>query len=195
MLQLLGLVGFAFVSAGTPGPNNVLLWASGTAFGFRRTVPHIIGTAAGIAGMALAAGAGLAALVAAVPVLGLLMRLVGSTYLVFLAWQIAHAGALTAGDSARPMTLVEGAAFQLVNPKAWIFALGAVSTFRSPDLPPALGTVVVALVMVAVILPAAGSWAAFGSILARFLERERTRRIVNLALAGLVLATVALVWI
>jgi threonine/homoserine/homoserine lactone efflux protein len=195
VLQLLGLVGFSFASAATPGPNNVLLWASGATFGVRRTVPHVLGTAVGIGAMALGSAAGIAALVAAVPVLGVAMRLVGSAYLVFLAWQIARSGSLSAGSSARPMTLPEAAAFQLVNPKAWIFALGAVTTFRPADLPPVPGTLAVAAVMVLVILPSAALWVVFGDTLGRLLSTERSRRVVNLVLAALVVATIALVWL
>ena len=94
--QLVALLGFAFVSSVTPGPNNVLLWASGATFGFRRTIPHVLGTASGIGAMALAAAAGVAALVAAVPALGVAMRSAGSAYLVWLAWQIWRSGELTA---------------------------------------------------------------------------------------------------
>ncbi len=195
MLQLLGLVGFSFASAATPGPNNVLLWASGATFGIRRTLPHVLGTAVGIGAMALGSAAGIAALVAAVPALGVAMRVAGSAYLLFLAWQIARSGSLTAGDSTRPMTLPEAAAFQLVNPKAWIFALGAVTTFRPAELPPVPGTLAVALVMVLVILPSAALWVVFGDGLGRLLSSDRSRRIVNLVLAALVVATIALVWV
>jgi threonine/homoserine/homoserine lactone efflux protein len=195
MLQLVGLVGFSFVSAITPGPNNILLWASGAAFGARRTVPHVLGTAVGLGAMAVLAAAGIAALIAAVPALAVVMRVAGSAYLLFLAWQIARSGALRFDDAGRPMTLREAAAFQVVNPKAWIFALGAVTTFRPVALPPVAGTLLIALVMMAVIVPSAGAWAVFGGALASLLERDRTRRVVNVVLAALVVATIALVWV
>jgi threonine/homoserine/homoserine lactone efflux protein len=195
MDQLLGLVGFAFVSAATPGPNNVLLWASGATFGFRRTVPHVLGTAVGLAAMALAAAAGVAGLVAAVPALGVLMRLAGSAYLLWLAWQIARAGTVSAGAAhGRPMSVLQAAGFQLVNPKAWIFALGAVTTFRLTGLDPLAGAIAVPVVMAIVILPAASLWAGFGDALGRLLTGERTRRVVNGVLAVLVVATIVLVW-
>ena len=195
MIQLLGLVGFSFVSAVTPGPNNILLWASGATFGLRRTVPHVLGTAVGLGAMALAAAAGIAALLAALPVLGVAMRVAGSAYLLFLAWQIARSGTLAAGEASRPLSIPEAAAFQVVNPKAWIFALGAVTTFRPPELSEVVGSLAIAAVMMAVILPAAGLWAAFGDALGSLLRRERTRRVVNLVLAALVVATIALVWL
>ena len=195
VIQLIGLVGFSFVSAVTPGPNNILLWASGATFGLRRTVPHVLGTAVGLGAMALAAAAGIAALLAALPVLGVAMRVAGSAYLLFLAWQIARSGTLAAGEASRPLSIPEAAAFQVVNPKAWIFALGAVTTFRPPELSEVVGSLAIADVMMAVILPAAGLWAAFGDALGSLLRRERTRRVVNLVLAALVVATIALVWL
>jgi len=195
MNPLLALVGFAFVSSVTPGPNNILLWASGATFGFRRTTPHVLGTALGLGTMALASAAGIAALVTAVPALGVAMRVAGSAYLVFLAWQIARSGSLRAGSAARPMSLLEATAFQWVNPKAWIFALGAVTTFRPQDIDPIVGATLVAVVMMAVIVPCASLWAAFGNALGSLLERERTRRAVSVVLAVLVLATIVLVWI
>lgn len=192
---ILALVAFSFVSSGTPGPNNVMLWASGASFGFRRTVPHIVGTAVGIGIMTLAAAAGLAALISALPGLAIVMKLAGSAYLLYLAWQVAHAGAIEAGVLARPMGLGSAAAFQVVNPKAWIFALGAVTTFRPAELSPLAGTALVALVMAAVILPTASIWAAAGGVIGRLVTSPRTRTAVSLVLAAMVVASVALVWI
>jgi len=132
MDALVALVGFSFVSSATPGPNNVLLWASGAEFGLRRTVRHIVGTALGIGAMAIAVAAGLGALVTTIPELELAMKLAGSAYLLYLAYRIAGASALERGDVARPLGLVQAAAFQVINPKAWVFALGPL---RPSDLP------------------------------------------------------------
>src|SRR5262249_19308779 len=135
MEAIAGLIGFSFVSSVTPGPNNILLWASGASFGLRRSVPHILGTAAGIGAMALAGVAGLGVVITVVPGVSLAMKLAGSAYLLYLAWQIARGGALERTTMARPLGLLQAAAFQVINPKAWIFALGAVTTFRPPALP------------------------------------------------------------
>jgi len=195
MEGLLGLIGFSFVSAATPGPNNVLLWASGADFGFRRTVPHILGTAVGIGAMALAAAAGLAVLIASISGLALAMKAAGTVYLLYLAWRVAGATALSRAAIAKPLGLLEAAAFQVINPKAWIFALGAVTTFRPAALPAAPGSALVAVVMMLVILPSATIWAAGGGALSRMTQSERSRRIVALAMALLLAATVVSVWI
>jgi threonine/homoserine/homoserine lactone efflux protein len=193
--ELAALIAFSVVSSVTPGPNNVLLWASGAAFGTRRTLRHVFGTAVGIGAMALGSAAGLAVLVTAVPGLAVAMRVAGSAYLLWLAWQIARSGAIREGVLARPMGILSAAGFQVVNPKAWIFALGAVTTFRPSDLPPGPGALATAAVMMAVIVPTALLWAAAGGAMARLLVNERSRRVVSAVLASLVVATVVLVWV
>jgi threonine/homoserine/homoserine lactone efflux protein len=192
---ILPLVGFSFVSSVTPGPNNILLWASGARFGFVRTVPHVIGTALGLGAMTLAVAAGLAAIVTSVPQVAFAMKVAGSVYLLYLAYQIAAANALRRGVVARPLGLLQAAAFQLINPKAWIFALGAVTTFRPAEFATLAGGFLVAGTMMIVIVPAASVWALGGDVLNRLIEGERSRRVVGLVLAAVVVATVAAVWL
>jgi threonine/homoserine/homoserine lactone efflux protein len=192
---LLPLIAFALVSSGTPGPNNVLLWASGATFGFRATVPHVLGTAAGIGLMALGAAAGLAALLAGAPALAIGLKLAGSAYLLVLAWRIAAAERLDAGAVARPLGFLAAAGFQALNPKAWIFALGAVTTFRPAELPAAIGALAVAGTMVALIVPTAALWAAAGGTLGRLLTGPRTRRAAGAVMGLLLAGSVALAWV
>ncbi len=195
MDDLIALVGFSFVSSVTPGPNNILLWASGAEFGLRRTVRHVVGTALGIGSMAIAVAAGLGALITTVPEVALAMKIAGSVYLLYLAYQIAGARALERTAVARPLGIRQAAAFQAINPKAWIFALGAITTFRPAELPVVVGSVVVAVTMMIVILPTAALWAAGGGVLSRFIAGERANRAVSLGLAALLAATVVFVWI
>lgn len=192
---LLALLAFGFVCTVTPGPNNILLWASGGAFGIRRSLPHVLGTGLGIVLLALLVAAGLGVLVTTVPALAFAMKVAGSLYLVYLAWQVAGAGALERSTAARPMGLLQAIAFQLVNPKVWIFALGAMATFRPPDLPIAVGSVLVTAVMFAVAIPSSLVWVVGGDALDRLIRRPTTRRAVSLGLAALVVSTVVLVWV
>ena len=195
METLLALVGFSFVSSVTPGPNNVLLWASGASFGFQATVPHILGTAVGIGSMALVMAAGVGTLFTAIPEIGLVMKVGASVYLLYLAYRIAGARVLEQGKLARPLGFLGAAAFQAVNPKAWIFALGAVTAFRPPEYPVLAGALLVALTMTIVVIPTAALWAGAGGVLGRLMTRDRTRRAVSLALALLLAATVVYVWL
>jgi threonine/homoserine/homoserine lactone efflux protein len=192
---LVALLGFGFVCTVTPGPNNVLLWASGASFGVRRSWPHVAGTALGVGLMAVLVAAGLGALVTTIPPLALAMKIGGSAYLLYLAWQVAGAGALDRPAASRPMGLLQAIGFQLVNPKVWIFALGAVSTFRPTSVPIALGSALVALTMMAITIPSSAIWVVGGDALNRLIERPAARRAVSLGLALLVVATVVLVWV
>jgi threonine/homoserine/homoserine lactone efflux protein len=131
---LLAFAGFAFVSSITPGPNNVMLLASGVNYGFRRTVPHIAGISLGCVAMVLLVGLGLEQVFAAVPQLYDVLRYTGAAYLLWLAWKIARAGPVVEGPSGgRPMTFCQAAAFQWINPKAWVIVVGAVGTYAPRD--------------------------------------------------------------
>ena len=145
--------------------------------------------------MAVLVAAGLGVLVTTIPLLGLAMKIGGSIYLLYLAWQVAGAGALQRTTASRPMGLLQAMAFQVINPKVWIFAVGAVSTFRPPNVPIALGSALVALAMMAITIPTAALWVVAGDVLNRLIERPAARRALSLGLAGLVVATVVLVWI
>jgi threonine/homoserine/homoserine lactone efflux protein len=193
--QLVALIGFSVVSSVTPGPNNVLLWGSGASFGFRRSLRHVVGTALGIGAMALAVAAGLGALLTAAPEVTLVMKIGGSVYLVYLAYQIAGARAIRQGAVARPLGLVQAAMFQVINPKAWIFAVGAITTFRPAGLSIVAGSVLVAATMMLVVVPTAAVWAGGGRILNPLMTNARAHRAVSLVLAALLAGTVVFVWV
>jgi len=195
MNELLGLAGFAFVGSITPGPNNSLLLASGIRFGFGRTVPHVAGTAVGMGALILAVAAGIGVVVTEVPGAELALKVVGSAYLVYLAFRIATTRG--GGDRAvvsRPLGVLNGAAFQFVNPKAWLFALAAVGTYLPPGLAPVAGGLAVAATSAVVILATAAVWAAGGAALSR-LDGGWAQRAVSVVLALLLAASVAFIWI
>jgi threonine/homoserine/homoserine lactone efflux protein len=193
--ELWALAAFSFVSAVTPGPNNVMLWASGVQFGFRRTTPHIVGITLGVGSMALLIATGLGVLITTVPALEIGLKVVGSAYLLYLAFQIAGGGSSHRSEVAEPLTLLQALAFQYVNPKAWVFVLAAVTTFRPPQLEVVLGTMLMAMVMMLVVAPCASVWAAAGTLLNRFLADGRRSRVFRVALGVLLAATVFYIWI
>ncbi|WP_342634183.1 LysE family translocator [Lichenibacterium ramalinae] len=130
---LWALVIFCFVSSITPGPNNLMLMTSGVNFGVRRTLPHMFGIALGFTLMVVLVGLGLAGIFARFPVLLVAMKWVGAAYMVYLAVKLATAAPLKpTGASGDPMTFLQAAAFQWVNPKAWIMALTGVATYTDP---------------------------------------------------------------
>lgn len=187
---LLALVAFAFVTSVTPGPNNLMLLASGVNFGFRRTVPHMLGIGAGFTLMVALVGLGLAPAFEAQPALHTALRAVGAAYMLWLAWRLAHAGPVGNGapTRGRPMRFLGAAAFQWVNPKAWVMALTAVAAYAGAD-GGAAGVLPVALVFGAVNLPSVAVWAAFGAALRQALSRPATLRRFNVAMALLLVAS------
>lgn len=181
---LLAFAGFAFVSSVTPGPNNTVLLASGANYGFRRTVPHIAGISLGCMAMLLLVGLGLGQAFAAVPVLYDVLRYAGASYLLWLAWKIATAGAMTgqgAGDG-RPLTFWQAAAFQWVNPKAWVMVVGAASTY-APREDFGRSVAVLAILLGLVNAPSICVWAGFGTALRPWLSHPGRVRAFNIGMA------------
>lgn len=183
---------YAFVASVTPGPNNVMLLASGVNFGFRRTIPHMLGISAGFASLLAAVGLGVGALLAAFPMLHTALKVGGGAYLLYLAWRIGRSRSIGAGGegSDRPMRFAEAAAFQWVNPKAWVMAVTAMAIYTNLDRP-VLSAAIVVIAFTMVNLPSVSSWAAFGVALRGFLESPRRLRWFNV-FAGILLA--ATVW-
>lgn len=164
------LLVFAFVSSVTPGPNNFMLLTSGVNFGFARTIPHMLGIAAGFASLLFGVGLGLGAVLMAYPALHLGLKVAGGAYLLYLAWRIAMSRSLASGGGgkARPMRFMEAAAFQWVNPKAWVMAVTAMAVYTDPQLP-FLSVTLVAVAFTLVNLPSVSAWAGFGTALRGFL--------------------------
>ncbi len=180
---LTALLGFAFVTSVTPGPNNMMLLASGVNFGFRRTVPHMLGISVGHSLMVFLVGLGLAGVFKAWPPALLLLKVASVAYMLWLAWKIAHAGAPGEGRvAAGPMTFLQAAAFQWVNPKAWAMALGAVSAYV-PD-PSVAAYALVAVVFAAVNLPSVSVWAGAGQVVRHWLEGPGRLFAFNWTMAG-----------
>lgn len=193
---LLPLVNFAFVSTITPGPNNVMLSASGVAFGLRRTVPHLLGIMAGFAVLMFVCGAGVGRLVVAFPAVELALKVLGSAYLLYLAWTLRNAFVpRTDSATSRPLSFFEAAAFQFVNPKAWIMGLTAASVF-APDIEPAwVANALVAGIFTLVGTPCIWAWAMLGVTLRRGLADERRRRAFGLVLGVLMIYVVVAIWL
>ena len=185
---LLAFVLFAFATAGTPGPNNMMLLASGANFGFRRTAPQILGISAGLGVMVAAMGLGLGGVFRAFPVLHDGLKWVGGGYMLWLAWKIATAkGISDKSAGARPMTFLQAAGFQWVNPKAWAMALTAATTYMPDGSTAAVFLVAGTFMLVGA--PCSAAWAGFGQGMRRFLDRPPVLRAFNLTMAALLVAS------
>ncbi len=189
---LLALAVFAFVSSVTPGPNNLMLMASGANFGFRRTVPHMLGVGLGFSFMVVLVGLGVAGLFAAFPAAHVALKWASVGYMLWLAWKIANAAPPREGAAGGvPLTFLQAAAFQWVNPKAWAMALTAIAVYAPGR---EMGTVVlVAAIFGAINLPTVSSWTVLGQAMRRALTSPGRLRAFNWTMAALLVASLAMV--
>ena len=182
---------FALVSSITPGPNNLMLMASGINFGLRRTVPHMLGVSIGFAVMIAAIGLGVMQVIEAVPGSMLFITIASGLYLLYMAWKIATTATSPAQNSnavSKPFTFVQAALFQWVNPKAWTMALTAISAY-APKSQGVVGVLIVAGVFGVINLPSTGAWAVMGAKMRRFLSDPVRLRTFNIVAALLLVAS------
>lgn len=196
MHDLMGpLVLFAAAMTLTPGPNVVLVTASGANFGFRRTIPQMIGITFGFGSMAVATGLGLAGLVQAEPRVHVALKYAGAVYFLYLAGRIARADASSASGRAKPIGLIEATLFTWMNPKAWVSALGALATYTTEGGDVLRETLVIAGVLAAFCLLSCVIWTGFGTAIGRFIAKPRARMAFNWSMAGLLaLSLIPVFW-
>lgn len=192
---LLAMTSFAFVMAFTPGPNNIMLTASGVNFGFARSLPHILGIEAGFVALLAASGLGLGLVFAAYPTAQTVLKIAGALYMLWLAWKVATAaGTDEAGATPKPITFGQAFLFQWINPKGVVASLGAVALFMRPESAQADLLVLLLVFALATIL-ATITWAAFGTALSRYLRNPRHARVFNITMAALLVASIVpMVW-
>lgn len=185
---LTALALFAFVSSATPGPNNLMLMASGANFGFWRTVPHMLGISIGFMVMLFAVGAGLVQIFDRYPVIYDILKIASVIYMLWLAWKIANAAPVTKNaEAGKPMTFFQAAAFQWVNPKAWAMALTAITVYVGDAA--MIWLAIAALIFAIVNLPSVSMWTIAGQQLQRFLTNPSRLRAYNWTMAALLVAS------
>ncbi len=185
---LTALALFAFVSSSTPGPNNLMLMASGANFGFARSIPHMLGISVGFMVMMVAVGAGLVQIFDRFPVIYDVLKVASVIYMLWLAWKIANAAPIIKkAQAGNPMTFLQAAAFQWVNPKAWAMALTAITVYVGDASILWLG--VGACMFAIVNLPSVSMWTVAGQQMQRFLTNPRRLRAYNWTMAALLVAS------
>ncbi|MGQ0576625.1 MAG: LysE family translocator [Pseudonocardia sp.] len=187
----LSLAFFVVATAGSPGPNNVMIMTSGANHGWRRSIPHLVGINIGFPLMIVVVGVGLGGLVVTSPVFHRILQPIGVLYLLYLAWRIAAAPVEVSGTaSSRPLSLLQAAAFQWVNPKAWVMALGAIATYTVADGGYAWQVLVIAAAFMVLSTPCTGGWLWLGIALGQILHSPRRLRTFNVLMAVLLVASV-----
>ncbi|WP_252177256.1 LysE family translocator [Endozoicomonas sp. 4G] len=185
------LMAFAFSSSVTPGPNNVMIMTSGMNYGIRQSMPHFLGICLGFPLMVLFVGLGLGAVFDLFPVLHDILKVLGVAYLLYLAWLIAKSAPADLNEGkARPLTFIQSALFQWVNPKGWVMATGAVAAYTTVSGDVFLQVLVIALAFLIVLFPCVGVWLFFGVRLKKVLQQPSHQRAFNITMALLLVLSI-----
>ncbi len=189
--SLLPLLSFAFSASATPGPNNIMMLSAAAAHGLRRTLPQLAGVAIGFGLMVALVACGLGVPLAQSRMLQRLLQIAGAVWMSWLAWKIAAAPVRGDLPAARPLSFWGACAFQWVNPKGWIMAVAGTATFLPPGSNVLVFGPLLGLVFTLVSVPCLGGWGLIGASGARLLRHPARLRTFNVAMALLLLATVA----
>ncbi|NQT57729.1 MAG: LysE family translocator [Bacteroidetes bacterium] len=169
----------------TPGPNNMLITASGTQFGYKRTFPFIIGILVGVISMMALCGMGLGLLFERYPVIQQILKVSGSLYILYLASKLffKKADADSADNESEPLSFIQGVLFQYVNPKAYVFSITTVSVYsiKGELFIPSILFIMGAFLCIG--LFSISVWAAFGTLLGKYMKSAKNGRWINYALA------------
>lgn len=187
LTDLLPLATYCLVMSSTPGPNNVMLATAAANFGYRASIPQIVGSQVGVAAQTVVVCMGLGSVFVAFPALHQVLRVAGALYLIFLAYQLSGAS-INQARAAQPLTFLQAVLFQAVNPKSWVKAITIATVFMPASLGVAWGAVVVAVVGLVVGVPTMSIWAVFGLVIRRFLNSPLQRRIFNLSMGAALVA-------
>lgn len=188
--HIIAIGAFALISSITPGPNNLMLMASGTNFGMRRTLPHLFGVSSGFLVMIALVGIGFSKIFDAYPPVYMGMKILSVTYLLYLAWKIANAAPPKAAgeETGKPFSFFQAVMFQWVNPKAWAMCLTAVTAYNLPEAP-ALGLTLIMVMFAAMGLPSITLWAYTGTHVRKFLNDRTKLRVFNWSCASALVLT------
>ena len=182
---------FVVASTVTPGPNNIMILTSGVNFGVKKSLPHLAGICLGFPVMVIAIGLGLGAVFTFFPQLHLIIKVLGTGYLFYLAWLTANAASkLEAKNRAKPLTFTQAALFQWLNPKAWVMATGAIAAFTSTDLSMLTQISLIALSYFVAGSPCVVLWLVFGVGLRQWLADPEKRKWFNWIMAALLVLSI-----
>lgn len=196
MLDLaLIIVPFALSMTASPGPANIMIAATATNFGFWRTVPQILGIAVALFGMILSAGLGLGQVLQNFPQIHEALKYLGAAYLLYLGWKIATSALPKAQGERKSVGFSGAVTLQVLNPKGWIIALGAVTAFTHPADDLSLQILIIAAVTGIIAVPSMALWGVLGEVAGKLLRSARAYRIFNLAMAALLVPSILTLFI
>lgn len=190
LLTFFSFIVYSTVTSITPGPNNIMLAASGLNFGLKRSIPHILGIGFGFGVMVILVGYGIGAALGSSPLLYEILKIIGISYLLYLAYKIYRAGSIKTDTKVdKPLSFMGAALFQWVNPKAWIMAMGAITTYSSANSR-LVEFVFIGVIFGLVSIPSVGVWAYMGEKLKMIVNHPRKVQLFNTVMALLLVASV-----
>jgi len=190
--MILSIASFGLASTMTPGPNNIMLLSSGLTFGYRRTLPHALGINFGFPVMVICVGLGVGKLFEVFPFVYTILKVIGISYLIWMAWHIANTkGSLnTENKKDKPFTFLQAALFQWINPKAWVMAITSTAAFITDHQIASIQVMIISCIYFFCAILSTNSWALGGVMLRRFIQNERLIQILNIAMAILIVGSI-----
>ena len=192
LTMIISITSFALASTMTPGPNNIMLLSSGLTFGYKRTIPHALGVNFGFPVMVICVGLGVGKLFEVFPLVYTILKVVGISYLVWMAWHIANTkGSFNAENkNDKPFTFFQAALFQWVNPKAWVMAITSTVAFITDHKIAFIQAMIISCIYFFCAILSTNSWSLGGVMLKRFIQNERLVQIFNITMAILIVASI-----
>jgi threonine/homoserine/homoserine lactone efflux protein len=190
--MLISITSFAFASTMTPGPNNIMLLSSGLTFGYKRTIPHALGVNFGFPIMVICVGLGVGELFEVFPFIYTILKVVGISYLLWMAWHIANTKGApnTEKIKDKPFTFLQAALFQWVNPKAWVAAIASTAAFITDQQIAFMQVMIISCVFFVCAILSTNSWSLGGVLLKRFIQNDRLVQIFNITMAILIVGSI-----
>ena len=190
--MIISITFFALASTMTPGPNNIMLLSSGLTFGYKRTIPHALGVTFGFPIMVICVGLGVGELFEVFPLIYTILKVVGISYLLWMAWHIANAKGAPNTENIKdePFTFLQAALFQWVNPKAWVAAIASTAAFITDHKIASMQVTIISCIYFFCAILSTNSWSLGGVLLKRFIQNERLVQIFNITMAILIVGSI-----
>ena len=182
---------FAASTTVTPGPNNIMIMTSGLNYGVKNSIPHLLGICFGFPAMVIMVGLGFSVVFEIYPLFHEIIKSLGVVYLLYLSWLIALSSPTSLeGEKSKPLSFIQAALFQWVNPKAWVMATGAVSAYTSISSDIFSQVIFIALAFFIVTFPCVGIWLVFGAGLKKYLNSPKHQRVFNIFMALILIGSI-----
>ena len=190
---LVSIASFTLATVMTPGPNNIMMLSSGLNFGYKKSIPHMLGVALGFPIMVICVGMGINIIFKIFPLAYDIMKIIGFIYLIWMAWQIANSSVEikeNENKNNKPFTFIQIVLFQWINPKAWIMAVTAISSFTVPNEDIFMQVIVIAFIYLLSGLISTNTWTLGGVFIKKLLKNKKTVRIFNITMAILLVMSI-----